>query len=190
LLLILSASDNYALEITADPATFAIIDQPVLEPDPDPDPVFIGGFNFDFPGLVFAQPSSAGQGGVIYGFSSLITPWFAQSGSVEKLADALEAYEQLLQAFEANKDSLSAREYARQQVELAVALAAIRALEATLAAQAGQGYDLSAAINAYRSALNLVTANSNQLTGYQRAYALLVLSTVAEVINNLGGSIN
>ena len=165
-------------------------DEPIIDPAPEPSTNLTDDGPFEFPGMIFAQPSTARRGGVIYGASSRITPWFAQSGDAEKLAAALEAYEQLRQAFEANKDSLSAREYARQQVELAVALAAIRALEVALAAQAGQGYDLNAAISAYRSALNLVTVNANQLTGYQRAYALLVLSTIAEAINGLGGRIN
>jgi hypothetical protein len=166
--------------------------QDMPEPEPEPvqavDVVAVGDYYFDYPGLLFVSPSTAGRGGVIFGASSLITPWFAQIGSAKKLTATLEAYEQLRQDFEANKDNLSDREYARQQVELAVALAAIRALEATLASAVGQGYDLSAAISAYQTALNLVTANANQLTGYQQAYALLILNTIAEVINDLGGS--
>ena len=103
---------------------------------------------------------------------------------------AYEAYEQLLQALEENKGNLSTHEYARQQVELAVALAAIRALEVTLAVQAGQGYDLNAATGAYHTALNLVNTNANQLTGYQQVYALMVLNTIAEALNDSGGRIN
>ena len=190
-----SAEDVFAFTAEADRILIAGFgeeedDEPIIDSAPEPSTNLTDDGPFEFPGLIFAQPSTARRGGVIYGVSSRITPWFAQSGDAEKLAAALEAYELLLQAFDANKDSLSAREYARQQVELAVALAAIRALEATLAAQAGQGYDLSAAISAYQTALNLVTANANHLTGYQRAYALLVLSTIAEAINGLGGRIN
>ncbi len=162
---------------------------PGIDPDPEPSTNLTDNVPFELPFLILAQPSTARSGGVIFGVTPLINPWFAQSGSAEKLAAAEAVYQQLMQSFESNNDNLSAREYAWQQVELAVTLASIRALEAALAAQTGQGYNLSAAISAYQTALNLVTANASQLTGYQRAYALLVLSTIAGAINDLGGSI-
>ncbi|MFO8191266.1 MAG: ZmpA/ZmpB/ZmpC family metallo-endopeptidase-related protein, partial [Bacillota bacterium] len=192
----MSADGSYTFTVTASRNLIASFNKENESSTPDPGPPVYYGFSsypytFSLFSLSHFPPMTLrGSPGSLFSSSPLIDPRFVRIGGTEEMAAAKEAYEQLRQAFEANKDSLSAREYARQQVELAVALAAIRALEATLAAQAGQDYDLSAAISAYRTALNLVTANGNQLTGYEKAYALLILRTISEAINAFGGHIS
>ncbi len=77
---------------------------------------------------------------------------FVAAGTTEKLTKAIEVYEILLRYFGKNQNNFTDRKYASALIDLTTAKAAILALEARLADQAGEVVDLAVAVQAYREA--------------------------------------
>ncbi|MDZ4131673.1 MAG: hypothetical protein U1E11_00900, partial [Dethiobacteria bacterium] len=78
--------------------------------------------------------------------------------------------------------TMGAADKAVAEVELAVANAAILALDLSLAAQSGQAGNLSALIAAYQAALAVLNSNRGLLTAEQIAAAEELLNAVSKVI--------
>ena len=193
----LSASSNYNLLMTANPATFAIVEQPV-EPDPDPDPDPTpdpddprpGDSNpedqFFIPALSPVPFAGVGLTSIPgQTANAIITPAFVTGGSAAELGSAIAAYNQAKQSFEANKSTMSAVEKAVAEVELATANAAIIALQFSLAAQNGAAVDVAALITAYQAAQAALNSNRGLLSAEQIAAAEALLNAIASVISRL-----
>jgi len=215
----LSVSSNYNLLMTANPASFSIVEQP-LEPDPnpdpdptpDPDPVpnpdpdsgFGSGFDFTgFPApalpavplqasltLAPAAPLvSPGRFLVLAPegpqteAAPLVTPEFVRTGSPEELAAVLASYEELLQYFDENWETMSESEYALALLDLAAAWAAIQAVEASLN---GEAADLDLALEAYLGAIELLAEYGALLDEAQLVAVEAILEAVADVLTVLG----
>ncbi|MDZ4132451.1 MAG: GLUG motif-containing protein [Dethiobacteria bacterium] len=151
---------------------------------PAPEPV--SGFNFS--GISFTLPPLPASGSALTAISGkganpIITPAFVTGGSAADLGRAVAAYNQAKQRFEANKGTMGAADKAVAEVELAVANAAILALELSLAAQGGQAGNLSALIAAYQAALAVLNSNRGLLTTEQIAAAEELLKAIATVIS-------
>ena len=146
------------------------------------------GSGFDFSGFTFTVPPAPVTGSVLTAISGkganpIITPVFITGGSAADLGKAIAAYNQAKQSYEANNGRLTPAEKAVAETELAIAKAAIKALELSLAAQGGQAFDMAALISAYNNAVAVFTANRALLTAEQIAAAEALLNAVSTVIS-------
>ncbi len=113
----------------------------------------------------------------------LVTPEFVRSASPEELAAVLASYEELLQYFEENWETMSESEYALALLDLAAAWAAIQAVEASLN---GEAADLDLALEAYLGAIELLAEYGALLDEAQLAAVEAILEAVAGVLTALG----
>ncbi len=114
--------------------------------------------------------------------NAIITPAFVTGGSATDLVKAIAAYNQAKQSYEANYGSMNAAEIAVAEVELAIANAAIMALEFKLAADNGQAIDLAALVAAYNAAREMLNNYRGLLTADQFAAAEALLKAITAVI--------
>jgi len=138
-------------------------------------------FDFDFTPMLSIQTGSGlttitGQG------NAPISPGIIAYGSWNDLNQAVAAYQASLLFLENNRTTLSPAELALLEVELAIARAAIMALEAKLLAADGLTYNLADLQAAYAAAVATVTANQSYLNAGQMAAANQLLTAIANVI--------
>jgi hypothetical protein len=127
--------------------------------------------------LVFPSPE---------GDRPLVTADFVKSGTTQDLACAITLYIKLLQTLEENRAGMSPGEYARAMVELAVAWAAIQALDARLLTEAGLHFISGPQVDAYLAAVEQLTVSGGYLSSAEMESARAVLKAVAEAIEALG----
>ena len=157
------------------------------------------GFSFDFGSLGFGFPPLSATGAPYSSLTATTMVFAAADGSApainaQFLANANSAdlgalialYAELLQQFEENGASMSDAEYASTAIELAIARAAILALDARLLQESGLGYIESAVIAAYNEAQAQLSAHGSYLSGEQREAANAALNAVAGAIRNFG----
>lgn len=98
---------------------------------------------------------------------------------------AVTAYQALLQLYAEGKEQFTIGQIAQLEIELAIARAAILALEASLMNQDGEPYDLAALMAAYETAEAALGRNSALLSAGQIAAAQSLLQAIATVIAGL-----
>ncbi|MFO7951465.1 MAG: GLUG motif-containing protein [Bacillota bacterium] len=113
----------------------------------------------------------------------MITPAFVTGGSAADLDRAIAVYNQAKQSYEADKGTMSAADKAVAETELAVANAAIIALELMLAAQSGAAINPAELIAANNAALAVLNSNRDLLTAEQIAEAEALLNAITTVIS-------
>ena len=184
----LSASSNYVLLMTANPAIFAIVEQPVEpepepEPVPDPNPVSNPDTGFNVTSILVPATGAGLTNIPGQAANAVITPAFITGGSAADLGRAIAAYNQAKQSFEANNGAMDAAEKAVAEVELATANAAIIALQLSLAAQNGEAVNLADLITAYNAARAALNSSRGLLSAEQVAEAEALLNAIALVIS-------
>jgi hypothetical protein len=146
------------------------------------------GFDYSGPFTSITPPGpGAGSGSGLTSIpgqaaNAVITPAFITGGSPSDLGNAVSAYNQARQNYEANKGSMSVVERAVAETELALANAAIIALELSLTAQNGAEVNLTALVSAYQAAQAALNSNRGQLTAAQVSEAQALLNAIASVI--------
>lgn len=142
-----------------------------------------GFFDFEFPeGAALLAQNGSGLTTITGQGNAPITPGIIASGSWNDLNQAVAAYQAALASLENNRTTLSPAELALLEVELAIARAAILALEAKLLAADGLPFNLAALQAAYAVAVATVTANQSFLSAGQLAAANQLLTTIASAI--------
>lgn len=137
-------------------------------------------FTFTLPGITIARGDLTAIPGNVS--NPVITADLITGGSAADLGRALAAYIQAQQYYEAHYGNMSAAERAVAEVELAIANAAILALELALAAQNGQAVDITALIAAYQAAQAALNNNRGLLSADQVAKAQALMNAIASVI--------
>jgi hypothetical protein len=115
----------------------------------------------------------------------LVTSGFVTNGTLANLISAKQAFGYALQLYNELKTSLSSEELATVETNLAVIWAAIKALEASLQARAGEAVDLGTLIEAYNQAKAVLEANRSLLAPDQIAYATAILGEIGSLISSL-----
>ena len=144
-----------------------------------------------FAGTVLPQspaPKAVPQtelGKAVSKLQSVVTPGVIASGTLADLSQAEAAYAAALKLFNAQKESLSPAEYAEAETILAVSFAAIKAMEVSLKARAGETVDLSALLVAYNEAKAVLEANRALLAPEVISYLEAVLAEIAALISRL-----
>jgi hypothetical protein len=119
------------------------------------------------------------------GPNAQITPAYITSGDQFDLAQASVAYNTALDRYEEVKDLLTDQQRALFETELAIAKAAILAMEARLMAADGLPYNLAALQAAYAAAAATLSAQQGFLSADQLAAANQLLAAIAAVISAL-----
>jgi len=164
------------------------LEQDPFAPDPDPDPdLGPGDVNTpDFDAQAIEQlllPSITAAPTVVSGAGTAITPGFVTQGTAADLAGAKDAYQASQQALNDNRANMTPAEIAVADLDLAVANAAILALELVLGTGATS---LAAAVAAYQTAVAAFAANGGLLTPAQQAAVAEVLAEVAAALTARG----
>jgi hypothetical protein len=167
-------SDNY--EITFVDGKLEITKAPITIDTND--------YGLSFDNLQFTQQSTGlttitGQG------SAVISPGIIAYGGWNDLYQASAAYQVALARLENDSDPLSPPELALLEVELAIAKAALLAMEARLLAADGLPYNLAALQAAYAAAVTILSAQQGFLSADQQAAANQLLAAIAGVITAL-----
>lgn len=126
---------------------------------------FFGGFDFffTFPPLLPLSPTGNLTNIPRQTANAIVSPAFVTGGSAADLNQAIAAYNQTMQSYEANYGAMSVAERAVAEVELAVANAAIKALQLVLTAQSGAAVDLTKLLSAYQAAQAVLNNNRRLL---------------------------
>jgi hypothetical protein len=149
-------------------------------PGPDRDRSDFDDTTFDFAVPLLA---TAGVPALVIAEGSGITAAFVTQGTAADLAAAKAAYQAAQQALNDNRANMTPAEIAVAELDLAVANAAILALELVL----GTGNaSLAAAVAAYRVAVAAFAANGGLLTPAQQAAVAEVLAEVAAALTARG----
>jgi hypothetical protein len=146
---------------------------------------FFGGFDFffTFPPTLPLSPTGNLTNIPRQTANVLITPAFVTGGSATDLNRAITAYNQAMQSYEANYGTMSAVERAVAEVELAVAGAAIKALQLSLAARSGAAVELTELLAAYQAAQAALNSNRGLLSADQVTEAQALLDAIVSVIS-------
>jgi hypothetical protein len=115
----------------------------------------------------------------------IISTGFVTNGNVVDLLSAKQALGNVIQQYVAVKGSLSPTEIALVETTIAVAWAAIQALEISFQVEAGQIIDLSLLTQAYQDALEILEMHRVNLTAEDIAYVTAILSKIEALINSL-----
>jgi len=116
---------------------------------------------------------------------ALISNGFVTSGTMGDLIAAKQAFGLALQQYQEHKESLSPEELSSAEAGLAVAWAAIQALEVSLKARAGEQVDLGLLLEAYNQARAVLEANRDLLSPEQIAYTNAILAEISLLISSL-----
>jgi len=155
-------------------------------PDPDPDlgPGDVNTPDFDAQAIEqLLLPSITAAPTVVSGAGTAITPGFVTQGTAADLAGAKDAYQAAQQALNADRANMTPAEIAVAELDLAVANAAILALELVLGTGATS---LAAAVAAYQTAVAAFAANGGLLSPAQQAAVAEVLAEVAAALTARG----
>ncbi len=118
------------------------------------------------------------------GANPIITSPFVTGGNAADLGRAIAAYKQAKQSYEENKSYMDAADKAVAETELAVANAAIIALEFTLAAQSGSADNFADLIATYNAARAVFNSSRVLLTTEQVDETEALLNAIAKLINS------
>ncbi len=116
---------------------------------------------------------------------SIIHSGFVTNGTQGQLIAAKLAYNRVLQMYQTLGGSLSPTEKAFVESGLAVAWAAIQALEVSLQARAGEPVDLGILIEVYNQAQLILAENRELLSTEQIAYSIAILTEIGALISAL-----